>query len=302
MLKKFFVRMAIVVPALVAGTCAHAQSYSNAVMALNPTAYWPLTEATPPPMPLNLTAANSGSLGSVANGYYGAWYQPSGTTWYLTNNIAQTNAVAPDGQAMLCQRLPGQYVVVPRNTNGVPNASLTIVPPFSVEAWALIGTVGNANGILVSEGGFVNLQTSGPDTNNPFYGGLGTGWAGFAFGQYQDYLYFSCMNTNAVGNKSSELDTTGFNLHQGFSVGQWVHVVATFDGTTETIYTNGVLSVSKTVAPNGAGQTYVPDPTSPLMIGSGSDVSASYGVGFQGGLSEVAIYNTALTPDSPHPF
>lgn len=298
MLKQFLLGMAAVVPAFLAETGAQAQSYSNAVMALGPAAYWPLTESTPPPMPLDLTAANLGSLGAAGNGFYGAWYQPSGSTWDLTNNIVQTNSVIADGKTMLCQLQPGQYVVVPRNAKGTPNPALTIVPPFSVEAWAQIGTVGNANGILVSEGGFVTLDTGGPNPGNPFYGGLGSGWAGFALGQYQDYLYFSCMNTNGVGNKSSELDTTPYNAHQGFLVGEWVHVVATFDGTTETIYTNGVLSVSKKVSPNGAGQTYVADPTSPIMIGSGSDVSASYGQAFHGGLSEVAIYNTALSPDS----
>jgi hypothetical protein len=216
----------------------------------------------------------------------------------LTNNIQQGTAIVPDGVAMLCSNQPGQYVVVPRNTNGVPNPALTIVPPFSVEAWARIGTVAGINGILVSEGGSTTLQTGGPDPLNPFYGGLSTGWGGFALGQFQDYLYFSCQTTNAVGNKSSELDTSAFNAHKGFAVGQWVHVVATFDGITESIYTNGVLSVSKNVSANGAGQKYVPDPTSPIMIGSGTDVSASYAQAFQGGLSEVAIYNTALSADS----
>src|ERR1700722_20964536 len=115
----------------IAGGSAHAQSYSNAVMALSPSAYWPLNETPPPPQPLNLTAANLGALGAAGNGYYGAWYQPFGTTWYLTNNIAQTNAVTYpfDGsKAMLCQFSPGQYVVVPRNANGVANTGLTLSP------------------------------------------------------------------------------------------------------------------------------------------------------------------------------
>src|SRR5579859_4905366 len=136
MLKQLLTGMAVVVPAVFAGTSVHAQSYSNAVMALSPTAYWPLTESAAPASPLNLTAANLGSVGVIGNGSYGAWYQPSGTTWYLTNNIAQTNSLISDGKTMLCQRAPGQYVVVPRNANGASNPSLTISPPFSVEAWA----------------------------------------------------------------------------------------------------------------------------------------------------------------------
>lgn len=73
-----------------------------------------------------------------------------------------------------------------------------------------------------------------------------------------------------------------------------MHLVVTFDGTHETMYENGVQVAQKTVAPNAAGLTYVPDPTSPLMIGSGSDVAVDYGVAYTGGLDEVAIYNTLL--------
>src|SRR6202040_889980 len=219
--------------ALATVTTGRAQSYSNAVMALGPAAYWPLNEPAHPPMPLNLTAVNLGTLGSAANGSYGAWYQPSGNTWYLTNNIVQTNAItAPyDGStAMLCQGMPGQYVILPRTANGVQNTNLTIVPPFSIEAWVQIG---NTNGILldyVSEGGYNNVNFGGPNTNNPFYGGLGTGWAGFELGQYQDYIFFSCQATNGQ-SKANELDTSGYNTFTGFKMGQWVHVVATFTGT-----------------------------------------------------------------------
>jgi hypothetical protein len=287
--------------ALFAGTEAQAQStYSNAVISLNPVGYWPLNETTPPPQPLNLTAANMGSLGAAGNGDYGAWYQPSGRTWYLTNNIVQANAITYpyDGsQAMVCQGAPGQYVVVPRNTNGVANAALALNPPFSIEAWLRIGTTASALGDIVSQGGTVNLNTGGPNTNNPYYGGLGTGFAGVELGQYQDYIFLLTQSTNGQ-SKASELDTSAYNAHKGFTVGQWVHVVATFDGTTEQIWTNGVLCVSKTSPANAIGQRYVVDPTTPLLIGSGSAVSASYGDSFIGTIHDVAIYNHVLPQSS----
>ncbi|HEV2436752.1 MAG TPA: LamG-like jellyroll fold domain-containing protein, partial [Verrucomicrobiae bacterium] len=285
---------------LFAGTVTRAQTYSNSVIGLNPVGYWPLNETVQPPQPLNLVATNLGSLGAAGNGYYGAWYQPSGNTWYLTNNIVQSNAITYpfDGsKAMSCQRLPGQYVVVPRNANGVANSAITLNPPFSIEAWLQIGATNSALGDIVSEGGTVNLNTGGANTNNPFYGGLGTGWAGVELGQYQDYLFLMCQSTNGQ-SKASELDTSGYNQFKGFHVGDWVHVVATFDGTTEAIYTNGVLSASKTVAANSAGLKYVPDPTTPLMIGSGSDVSASYGIAYQGSIDDVAIYTNVLSTTS----
>ena len=285
---------------LATGAITQAQTYSNTVAGLNPVGYWPLNETVQPPQPLNLVATNLGTLGAAGNGYYGAWYQPDGNIWYLTNNIAQTNAVTfpfDGSKAMLCQDAPGQYVVVPRNINGAANTGVTLNPPFSIEAWLRIGRTNSALGTIISQGGFVNLNTGGPNTNNPYYGGLGTGWAGVELGQYQDYLFLICQSTNGQ-SKANELDTSGYNQFKGFHVGDWVHVVATFDGTTESIYTNGAFCVSKTVAANGAGIKYVADPTTPLMIGSGSDVSASYGIAYQGSIDDVAIYSNLLSPTS----
>jgi hypothetical protein len=300
MSKNSLVRATVTSLALIAGYTGQAQPYSNAVMALNPVAYWPLNETTQPTPFLNLTATNLGMLGATANGSYGAWYQATGNTFYLTNNISQVNAVTfpfDGSKAMNCQRQPGQYVVVPRNTNGVANSSLALNPPFSIEAWLQIGTTGNALGTIVSQGGFVNLNTGGPNPSNPYYGGLGTGWAGVELGQYQDYLFLICNSTNGQ-SKNNELDTSAYNTFKGFVVGQWVHVVATFDGTNEVIWTNSVLSVQKAISPNAAGVRYVADPTTPLMIGSGSDVSASYGIAYQGAIHDVAIYTNLLSPTS----
>jgi len=224
--------------ALSTGPAALAQNYSNTVVGLNPVGYWPLNETVAPPQPLNLTAQNLGTNGPADNGFYGAWYQPFGTTWYLTNNIAQAPAYTSnfDGSVgMLCQGAPGQYVIVPRNTNGVANASITLNPPFSIEVWLKTGTTNSALGSIVSQGGVANLNTGGPNTNNPFYGGMGNGWAGVQLGQYQDYFFLTCQSTNAVGNKNNELDTSGYKTWKGFPVGSWVYIVATFDGSTEAI-------------------------------------------------------------------
>jgi hypothetical protein len=263
-------------------------------MGLNPVGYWPLNETTPPPQPLSLTATNLGSLGASGNGSYGVWYQPSGNTWYLTNNIVETTGATSDGDlALNCQYAPGQYVILPRNTNGVANSAITINAPFSIETWVRVGTVASRLGDIVSEGE-VQLNAGGPNTNNPFYGGTGgTSWAGFELGQYANFFFFSCNNTNAYNTKSSELDGP-----KNLSVGEWVHLVVTFDGAVETMFENGAQVGQKTVAPNAAGLTYVPDPTSPLMIGSGGEPSVTYGVSFAGTLDEVAIYPSVLPQSS----
>lgn len=287
--------------ALLAAQSGQAQPYQNAVQALNPAGYWPLNETVQPPAPLNIIATNMGSLGPAGNGYYGAWYQPSGSSFYITNNISQANGItfANDGDVGLnCLQQPGQYVIVPRNTNGVPNPAVTLVPPFTIEVWAQFQANNGANRTLVSQGQ-VPVIVGVSDPSNPYYGGKTTGWAGFALGQYQDYVYFSCFATNATGNKSSELDTSGYNAHAGFALGEWVHVVATFDGSTEQVWTNGVLAGTKNLSANGAGLKYVPDPTTPLMIGNGNDVSVSSGMSpFSGVLDEVAIYPEVLPQSS----
>lgn len=272
-----------------------AQMYSNAVMGLNPAGYWPLNETAQPPQVLNLTTTNSGTLGAGANGYYGAWYQASGNQWYLTNDIVtEASPITNGDRALNCQFKFGQYIILPRDTNGVPNGAITIKPPFSIEAWVQVGTTAGQLGNIVSEGE-VQMLAGGPNPTNPFYGGTGPGtsWAGFALGQFANFFFFDCFETNAYNNKGNELDGP-----KNLTVGQWVHLVVTYNGTQEVMYENGAQVGSKTVGANAAGITYVPDPTSPLMIGSGSDVPIDYGVAFTGGLAEVAVYNELLPQSS----
>lgn len=270
-----------------------AQTYSNAVVGLDPAGYWPLNETTQPPQALNMTAQNLGVLGAAGNGFYGAWYQPSGNTWYITNNAAQTAGITADGDTALNNTFTsGQYIVIPRNTNGVANSAITLVPPFSIEAWTQVQTTANRLGYLVCEGQ-VPLSVGGPDTNNPFYGGSTTAWAGCQLAQYGNYFVFDCFETNAM-SKANELDSP-----KNLTIGNWMHVVVTFDGTKETMYVNGVQTGQKNVASNGAGLKYVPDPTAPLMIGSGSDVSVNNNsVAHTGPIDEVAIYTNLLSPAS----
>ncbi len=279
------------------GAVSWAQTYSNAVMALNPAGYWPLNETAQPPMPVNLTATNAGSLGAAGNGYYGAWYQPSGAAWYLEDNVTIGAGPITGGvgdQALDCPfSTGGQYIVLPRNTNGVANSAITIKPPFSIEAWVNVSNLNNSAMSVVGEGSNP-LNIGGPNPANPFYGGTGTAWAGFTLGIYQTYFYFDCFETNGE-SKANELDGP-----HTLTAGNWVYVVCTYANSIETMYTNGVQAGgAKTIGANGKGLTYVPDLTTPLMIGSGPDVPNSFAGGgdneFWGALAEVAIYNQALS-------
>ena len=68
----------------------------------------------------------------------------------------------------------------------------------------------------------------------------------------------------------------------------WVHLAATYDGTTACLYTNGILAASTNVA-------FLPNDTFPLRIGAG----ASEGPGaywFPGLIDDVQVYRAALDP------
>lgn|GEM_PF-932053 len=76
----------------------------------------------------------------------------------------------------------------------------------------------------------------------------------------------------------------GVFTHLPFPLNTWMHLTATFDGSTFLFYTNGV------VAATGTG-TLGPLNNAPLMLGS----SGGCGVPFVGLLDEVTLYNRALS-------
>src|SRR5438874_2713042 len=80
-------RFCLLIAGLIAANAATAQPYSNAVMQLNPYAYWPLQEAAQA-QPPGIVATNYGTLGALGNGLYNTWFQPNGTAFYFTNLIS----------------------------------------------------------------------------------------------------------------------------------------------------------------------------------------------------------------------
>jgi hypothetical protein len=271
--------------ALFVGLEAQAQStYSNAVAALSPVAYWPLNETTAPSGGLYV-ATNSGTLGAAGNGYYETWWQTNGVSNALvsSNSIVHiAGAIAGDSDTALQQGAIGQYVVIPRVTNGVANSAVTLTAPFSIEMW--VYPTNGASGLkpILAEG-FNNVQVT-----NLAYATL---TQGVTIGQYNTTIYFNTFN--GAGTKT-EIDTV-----TTLAMNKWYHLVATFDGTTMKLYTNGVqVNPGNSVNPPVAnGANYVPDPVSPLIIGGGNELGISGGanVPFGGAIDEVAIYHTTLT-------
>lgn len=284
MIKRIVVSLGALALALAPAAPASAQTYSNAVMALKPAAYWPLNETTAPSPSGEYIATNSGTLGAAGNGYYETWWT-NDSTGVLTNMnsiVHVPGAIAGDSDTALQQGGIAQYVVIPRATNGVVNSAVTLNPPFSIEFWfyPTNAAAGKLKPILAE--GFNNVQETNLNYN--------TTMNGTALGMYSGFLYFNTFN--AAGTKT-EIDTGTLVLNQ------WHHVVATFDGTTESLYLDGALVKSKSPPVDALGNRYAVDNVSPLIIGGGNELGLSGGanVFFGGALDEVAIYNTALTSD-----
>lgn len=246
-------------------------SYATTIRSLNPVGYWPLTETNLPPAPPY--AANLGSLGAALNGIYGTWWQPNGNYYVPLNFIAHVPGHTGDGDTAAVFGSSGQYVVLPHN-----NPASVITAPFTVEAWVFPTNAFSGSGGIISQ---ARNNILGANIYKGFYLGSSNG----------NNAVFALYNTN--GQVSQEIDITN-----ALPQNTWTHIVGTFDGTSASLYINGVLSVPivganpKALTLNGAGQAFVPDDNSPLIIGCLGTFNSGR---FPGYIDEVAIYPTALS-------
>ncbi len=138
---------------------------------------------------------------------------------------------------------------------------------FSLEAWVSPVNAGSfdANGNAIIE----------KDLNSGSVGSVKIGWSpqtnkfGFGFGNYGTEYIFST-------------DT--------FAPGQFYHVVATYDGSTFSLYVNGTLEASRVLA-----KTITYDTAIPWTIGSNAGIFG-YGRRWQGTIDAVGFFNRALSP------
>lgn len=221
--------------------------YSAKVQANNPTAYWRLNDEFQ--ASAGNTAKNLGSFGAAGDGFYlGAAVHPvAGALVASTDSAASLDATA------------GTIVSIPYSATLNPSAA------FTVEAWL--------NPSFALEGATLQCALASGQFGAPRSGWLiyqsATGWN------------FRMYNQNGTA--------TSVNLTGGPApiAGLWHHIVAVYNGTTATVYVNGVQAATGT--PTG----YVPSAGGTLAIGGRSDGSFWW----NGQADELAVYGKALTAE-----
>ncbi len=149
----------------------------------------------------------------------------------------------------------------------VPYSSTLNNPKFTVEAWLKMPV------FPVAGAGVDMNAVSMEDSSSP------KGWT-------FEINNASAANPNMYGWIGHSAWT---QLSSGTCIqGQWSYYALTYDGTTFTVYTNGVAAVS------GASSYTLPSSLHSFYMGS-YDSSGTPGRFFQGGMENVALYSNALT-------
>ncbi len=195
------------------------------------------------------TAANDGSLGPAANGAV-----LNGVT------LNQAGARPPAFTGFETDNFAMRFDGVDDKIDVPSNAALNPAA-FTVEVWARVnGGAGTYRCPVASRDDF-------PQRGYLFYAGdnnLWQFWTGVSGGGWQ-----------SMGSPSNVV------------VGEWTHLVGTYDGTTKNFYVNGALvgSAATVLAPNTAR---------PLRVGAGATEGAGQFF-FNGDVDEVAVFGRALS-------
>lgn len=268
-------------------------SYSNAVAAFSPAAYWPLDETNQPP-PAYI-ATNSGTLGAQANGYYGNDYYPNGSLYSLSTLF--TGPVAgPTSDGSKAAQFNGgannnddsEYVIIP-DANGVLDKGPV---PFSAEAWVMPegGDPNDVTGTsfasseftgLMKKGGGIAFYTENGANGNTFgwtvsltgiYGmGPPGGWyGGFSPGEFLKTN--ACWVVDFYNGARGNTPSLEFDVPMAEPTPQWFHLALTYDGTNANFYTNGVLAATTVLGLSQSTNTVI----APNQLGGITSATGAY--------------------------
>jgi len=270
-------------------TSVTSSSLGSAILALNPTGYWPMHESPSTALVQRNIETNYGTLGTLGTAFYGDWQELE--QHQVANNPfvihSQQGAIANDSDSSVqftgANGFPsgGSYAIIPHDS-----PSLTLTPPFTLEAW--VKPYNNSFGIILGVGngnnaGVTNRDASAKDN----FGGFDWLWAGTA-NTFSITMRSGPTNNgfSTAGPTSTEPKTTA-----SYNPGQWYHVVTTYDGTNVVYYINGVqdgMSVS------GNNIAFAADAVHPLTIGGGR-WNGSINNQFAGLIDELAVYTNILS-------
>ena len=249
-------------------------TFGSNVMALNPTAYWPMHETAPGVA--GDVETNLGTLGAIANAYYADWDSNNAPIVELTH--LEPGPLNGD-YAVGFAHGPASYMTVSHQSSGT-----TVKPPFSVEVWVnpddadQPGTTSFVPAVIMGQGGGTGLSGIGN------YGGFALEYG--ASGNHSNC--FAMRIYTGSGSSDDELSTPYI-----YPEAQWYHVVSTFDGTNITIYINGQPSSSYVAGTTNTAMN--PDFWSPLCIGGGFWGTSGAANLYQGLIAEPAIYTNVLS-------
>ncbi|MGH7951811.1 MAG: LamG-like jellyroll fold domain-containing protein, partial [Limisphaerales bacterium] len=243
--------------------------FGSSILALNPTAYWPMHE-TEPPLAQRDIETNYGAIGPIADAYYGDWKVNNGDPENSVVVHQSPGALAGDSNpSVQFTSQGGSYAVIPRTS-----PLTTIQAPFTLEAW--VKPYNNSFGIILGVG---DLTANHGLNSGASQGGFDWLWAGSA-------NTFSITMRNGSGTSSTEPKTTA-----NYYPGQWYHLVTTFDGTNVAYYINGVQDYLQ----NSSAATMAPNTWEPLTIGGGRWTGGIHNQ-FLGAIDELAVYTNLLDP------
>ena len=171
--------------------------------------------------------------------------------------------------------------------NGVFNGAQTLVEGVIGDAYDMTGAyidLGNITAWQEANQLSLSLWASWHGTGGDYQGmcGMRTSWDGSADVLY---WYFEVGNTGDVGLASGPAGWAGTTY--AVPTAEWVHYVATFDGTTATLYANGELIGTY-------GWAFGNDTAAVTVIGAVQGGGAN---DFNGLMDEVAFWNRALTAE-----
>jgi hypothetical protein len=208
-----------------------ASTYASAVLALNPIAYWRLSETNQPP-PAGV-ATNSGSLGQVANGF-----DFSGVQTFQSGIVGASYRFF---NPSLLVGFLGSHVDIPYN------AALNPAGPFTIELWVKPAQL---TPDLFCPAASLDTSQNGGNSRMGwlFYQSSGATW------QFR------------IGNLAGYTATlTGGTVQSN----AWHHLAGVYDGTNVSLYVNGARVAGPTAGnfvPNGSaafrlGATTIPNRT-----------------------------------------